>query len=47
MTMFQFEVLCGEYLLDPSLVLEHAKIVAALKEGESEAEIRTLLETEF
>lgn len=46
MKILDFKVLCGEFMLDPDLVLENENIREALSERDDKA-VRHILETEF
>lgn len=46
MTQTQFQILCGEHLIDPTMALENQNIVQALRESDDE-KVKRILETEF
>ena len=46
MTLTEFEILCGEALIEPSLALENEAIRKALTDRD-DAKVKTLLMTEF
>ena len=46
MTKTDFLILCGEYLIDPSLALENDNICQALKDRDGE-QVKTILQNEF
>lgn len=46
MKRIDFEILCGKYLIEPSLAIENEKIKEALKNRNDE-EIEILLKNEF
>jgi len=45
--MIEFEVICGEFLIDPELALENEYIQKAIKEGKDEEYIVHLLDLIF
>ena len=46
MTHIKFQILCGQYLIEPNIALENQNIVEALREGDQE-KVKRILETEF
>jgi len=46
MTKTEFQMLCGEYLIEPSVALENEKICEALRQRDDE-QVKHILETEF
>ncbi len=46
MTKIDFLILCGEYLIDPSVALENKNIRQALQERDNE-QVKTILQNEF
>ena len=46
MTKTDFQMLCSEYLIDPSLALENENIREALRQRDAE-QVKHILETEF
>ncbi len=46
MTVFEFEMLCGRYAIDPALALENDAIRAALKAHDA-VEVERILKEEF
>ena len=46
MTQTQFQILCGEYLIEPNMALENENICAALRERDDE-QVKQILENEF
>ena len=46
MTRTEFQMLCGEYLIDPSIALENENICEALRQRDAE-QVKHILETEF
>ena len=46
MTITDFEILCGEVLVDPALALENEDIRKALARRD-DAQVKELLQTEF
>ena len=46
MTKTDFQMLCGEYLIEPSLALENENIREALRQRDAE-QVKHILETEF
>jgi len=46
MTKTEFMIICGEYMIEPSLALENENIRQALQERDNE-QIKTILENEF
>jgi len=43
---FTFQVLCGEYLIEPHIALENENLVKAIKEGNYDKVVE-ILECEF
>ena len=43
---FTFQMLCGEYCIDPHLVLEHQDIIKAIKNNDYDKVVE-ILENEF
>ena len=46
MTKTDFLILCGEYLIDPSLALENDDICEALRQGD-DVKVEALIENQF
>ena len=46
MTKTEFQMLCGEYLIEPSLALENENIREALRQRDAK-QVKHILETEF
>jgi len=46
MTKTEFQMLCGEYLIEPNMALENENICEALCRRDAE-QVRHILETEF
>ena len=46
MTKTEFLILCGEYLIEPSLALENDEICEALRQGD-DVKIETLMQSQF
>ncbi len=46
MTKTDFLILCGEYLIDPSLALENDEICEALRQGD-DVKVEALIESQF
>lgn len=46
MTGTEFMIICGEYMIEPSLALENENIRQALQERDNE-QVKTILENEF
>lgn len=46
MTQTQFQMLCGEYLIEPNIALENENICEALRQRDAE-KVKHILETEF
>ena len=46
MTKTEFMIICGEYMVEPSLALENENIRQALQERDNE-QVKTILENEF
>ena len=43
MTLFEYEQLCGELLLDPATMLEHSEVLAAIQAQCTASELTTIL----
>ena len=46
MTMLDFEIMCGEHLIDPAVALENKTVVGAIHQNDMDA-LKDALETEF
>lgn len=46
MTKTEFQILCGEYLIEPSMALENENICKALRQRDAE-QVKQILENEF
>ena len=46
MTQTEFQMLCGEYLIEPNMALENENICEALRQRDAE-QVKHILETEF
>ena len=46
MTQTEFQILCGEYLIEPNMALENENICDALRQRDAE-QVKRILETEF
>ena len=46
MTIVEFEIMCGHYLISPDAALENKNLVAAIKANDK-AEIKRIFEEEF
>jgi hypothetical protein len=46
MTQTQFQILCGEYLIEPDMALENESVREALRQRDNE-QVKRILETEF
>ena len=46
MTKTEFMIICGEYMIEPSLALENENIRKAIKENDGE-QVKAILENEF
>tara|TARA_B100001057_G_scaffold148210_1_gene148165 strand:+ start:873 stop:1013 length:141 start_codon:yes stop_codon:yes gene_type:complete len=46
MTQAQFQILCGEYLIEPNMALENENICEALRQRDAD-QVKQILETEF
>lgn len=46
MKMLDFELLCGEYMIEPALALENENIVGAIHQNDIAA-VRDYLESDF
>jgi len=46
MTQTQFQILCGEHLIEPNMALENENICEALRQRDAD-QVKQILETEF
>jgi hypothetical protein len=46
MTQTQFQILCGEYLIEPNIALENENICEALRQRDVD-QVKQILENEF
>ena len=46
MTQTQFQILCGEYLIEPNIALENENICEALRQRDAD-QVKQILENEF